>query len=143
MIKKRKNSSWAIFISVITDSKCPGNPVRPLSQRCFYKLVNVVTQKHVALGLNGDEINKERFPLPTLQDQLEECKNEVLHGSGVAVIRGLDPAQYSDEDNTMLFLGFSNYFFKERGLQSFKGAMLSRLPNYSYPALYTDVFQHI
>lgn len=48
---------------------------------------------------------------------------ELHDGSGLCVIRGIEP-KYSDEDNMTIYLGISSYLGNCRGLQDAKGSML-------------------
>ena len=49
-------------------------------------------------------------------------------GHGFAMIRGLDPEPYSQEENIIIYLGISSYAGGEqRGRQTVKGAKLSLL----------------
>ncbi|KAF3064375.1 hypothetical protein GL218_02753 [Daldinia childiae] len=79
------------------------------------------------LELDGDEVTRECFPLPSLQDRLEKCAFEVHRGHGLCIIRGLNPDNYTIEDNIVLFLAISSYIGDERGLQNAKGDMLSHV----------------
>ncbi|KAI1454222.1 Clavaminate synthase-like protein [Annulohypoxylon moriforme] len=79
------------------------------------------------LELDGDEVTRERFPLPNLEDQLERCAFGVHRGSGLCIIRGLKPEKYSIEDNIVLFLALSSYVGEQRGIQNSKGDMLSHV----------------
>lgn len=90
--------------------------------------------------MNGDEVNKERFPLPALCSQLARCAEEVHRGKGISIIRGLRPSRYSAEENTILFLALADYIGDQRGIQNYKGAMLSiavvpSIPSFAYPFL--------
>ncbi|KAI1076677.1 Clavaminate synthase-like protein [Whalleya microplaca] len=78
-------------------------------------------------GMDGDEVRRECFPLPSLQGRLDQCALEIHHGSGMCIIRGLNPEDYSVEDNIILFLGLADYIGDQRGVQSTKGAMLSHV----------------
>ncbi|ORY71330.1 uncharacterized protein BCR38DRAFT_331655 [Pseudomassariella vexata] len=79
------------------------------------------------LGMDGDDVTRERFPLPNLQKRLDGCAAEIHDGTGLCIIRGLDPRRYSVEDNIMIFLGVSSYIGGKRGLQNSKGAMLTHV----------------
>ncbi|KAI2470805.1 Clavaminate synthase-like protein [Annulohypoxylon bovei var. microspora] len=79
------------------------------------------------LELDGDEVTRERFPLPNLQNQLEQCALRVHRDSGLCIIRGLRPEKYTIEDNIVLFLALSSYVGEKRGLQNSKGDMLSHV----------------
>lgn len=81
--------------------------------------------KDSGLELDGDEVSPERFPLPTLRGRLARCADEIYNGRGISIIRGLRPSRYSAEENTMLFLALAEYIGDQRGIQSYKGAMLS------------------
>ncbi|PHH74291.1 hypothetical protein CDD83_4593 [Cordyceps sp. RAO-2017] len=77
-----------------------------------------------SLGLDGDLISRENFPLPSLGPRLEQLRWDVHHGRGFSLIRGLDPQRYSVEDLTMLYLGIQSYIANRQGRQDSKGNML-------------------
>ncbi|KAI0123987.1 hypothetical protein BJ170DRAFT_69118 [Xylariales sp. AK1849] len=89
--------------------------------------VETALQAFKDLEMDGDDVNRERFPLPNLESRLDRCALEIHYGTGLCVIRGLDPKKYSIEDNMMIFLGISSYIGNQRGLQSSKGAMISHV----------------
>jgi hypothetical protein len=74
--------------------------------------------------LDGYEINKDNFPLPTLGPRLQGLNNDLHLGKGFFSIRGLDPKKYSVEDNTLLFLGISSHIAEQRAKQDNAGNML-------------------
>lgn len=84
--------------------------------------------QRVGLELDGDEATRERFPLPQLEDLLEQCAQEVHRGSGFCIVRGLNPSKYTPEDNIVLFLALASYIGDQRGIQNAKGDVLCRLP---------------
>ncbi|KAK9414334.1 putative TauD/TfdA-like domain-containing protein [Seiridium unicorne] len=75
-------------------------------------------------GLDGNQIDCENFPLPTLEAKLRSISHAVYNGRGLYVIRGIDPSDYSVEDLTMLWLGIQSYVANQRGCQDHKGNML-------------------
>jgi hypothetical protein len=75
--------------------------------------------------MDGDEVTSNLFPLPGLEARLRRCAEELHRGSGTCVVRGLDPARYSVEDNTILYLGIASYIGDQRGVQNTAGDMLS------------------
>ncbi|EXA53721.1 hypothetical protein FOVG_01437 [Fusarium oxysporum f. sp. pisi HDV247] len=77
-----------------------------------------------ALGLDGDCVSQDNFPLPTLGPQLDRIRRDVHQGKGFGVIRGLDPQTYSVEDLTVLYLGIQSYIANRHGRQDRKGNML-------------------
>lgn len=81
------------------------------------------------LGLNGDEVNRERFPLTVLDTYLAQACSEVHTGRGFFVLRGLNPEDYSPEDLTLIFLGVSSYIGVKRGKQDQRGSMLLHVLN--------------
>jgi hypothetical protein len=104
--------------------------VRFFKGSCVLGLVQVqdVSLTCTDLELDGDDVTRERFPLPRLAGHLQKCALEVHQGTGLCVVRGLDPQDYSVEDNTLIFLGISCYLGGQRGVQSSKGAMLCMRP---------------
>ncbi|KAJ4166222.1 hypothetical protein NW765_007449 [Fusarium oxysporum] len=79
------------------------------------------------LGLDGDEVSPDNFPLPNLSRRLR-ASAETLHlGRGFVVIRGIDGKKYSVEDSVTIFLGVAGYIADKRGLQDRKGNMLSHV----------------
>ncbi|RMI98432.1 hypothetical protein CDV36_016126 [Fusarium kuroshium] len=77
-----------------------------------------------ALGLDGDLISRDNFPLPKLGLQLNKICRDVHHGKGFGLIRGLDVQKYSTEDMTLLYLGIQSYIANRHGRQDRKGNML-------------------
>lgn len=76
------------------------------------------------LGLDGDLVNSNNFPLPTLGFILQHLAIELHNGKGFFVIRGLDYSKYSVEDNTVIFLGIQGYVAEKRARQDDMGNML-------------------
>lgn len=64
------------------------------------------------------------FPLPTLGPKLLALSHDVHSGKGFCVIRGLNPAAYTVEDLTLVYLGVQSYIAEQRGRQDKRGNML-------------------
>ncbi|KAK4181521.1 hypothetical protein QBC36DRAFT_84202 [Triangularia setosa] len=79
------------------------------------------------LELDGHEINRHNFHLPTLSARLGQACHEVHRGRGFVIIRGIDPLKYSVEDNVMIYLGIAAYIGEQRGFQDKKGNMLTHI----------------
>ncbi|KAF5663238.1 hypothetical protein FHETE_7618 [Fusarium heterosporum] len=79
------------------------------------------------LGLDGDEVSPNNFPLPNLSRRLRASAETIHLGRGFVVVRGIDGSKYSDEDSVTIFLGVAGYIADKRGLQDRKGAMLSHI----------------
>lgn len=80
-----------------------------------------------SLGLDGDEVCYDNFPLPSLSRRLRNCAEALHLGRGFCVIHGLDASVYTDEDNVTVFLGLASHMAEKRGLQDRKGNMLSHI----------------
>ncbi|KAH8909178.1 Clavaminate synthase-like protein [Coniochaeta sp. PMI_546] len=79
------------------------------------------------LGLDGDEANRHNFDLPTVKEKLERAAINVHQGCGVSIIRGLDPAHHSPEDNLTLFLALSDFIGDVKGVQNRNGDMITHI----------------
>ncbi|KAH7163070.1 hypothetical protein B0J13DRAFT_615672 [Dactylonectria estremocensis] len=77
-----------------------------------------------ALGLDGDLVSRDNFPLPTLGPRLDQIRRDVHRGKGFGVIRGLDQQEHSVEDLTVLYLGIQSYIANRHGRQDKKGNMM-------------------
>ncbi|KAH6949184.1 hypothetical protein DER45DRAFT_531381 [Fusarium avenaceum] len=80
--------------------------------------------KFKALGLDGDLVCPANFPLPTLHRKLASLRLDIHRGKGFALIRGLNPSEYSSTDLTTLYLGIRSYIANVCGRQDEKGNML-------------------
>lgn len=76
-------------------------------------------------GLYGSDVSPSTFPLPTLGPRLLKLALAVHSGRGFALVRGLNPDDFSQEDNVVVFLGISSYIGPKRGRQDEEGNMLS------------------
>ncbi|OLN94313.1 hypothetical protein CCHL11_02947 [Colletotrichum chlorophyti] len=90
----------------------------------YYIELKTALKHFKGLGLDGDAVNRENFPLPTLGPVLDGIAHDVHHGRGFAVVRGIDPQQHSVEDLTVLYLGIQGYIANQRGRQDKRGNML-------------------
>lgn len=69
-------------------------------------------------------MTRDRFPLPALGLKLAGISQELHAGRGFSVIRGLEPARYSVEDLTTVWLGIQAYIAELRGRQDHRGNIL-------------------
>ncbi|KAM0081767.1 hypothetical protein ACKRZS_006035 [Fusarium odoratissimum] len=67
-----------------------------------------------ALGLDGDLICRQNFPLPTVGKSLDRIRLDVHEGKGFGLVRGINPLDY----------GVQSYIANLRGRQDEKGNML-------------------
>nr|CEG05038.1 unnamed protein product [Fusarium clavum] len=77
-----------------------------------------------AIGLDGDLICRENFPLPTLGLKLDVIRLDIYQGKGFGLIRGLDPGDHLTVDLTMIYVGIQSYIANRCGQQDEKGNML-------------------
>lgn len=98
-----------------------------------------------SLELYGSEVSPNTFPLPTLGQKLLRLAADIHSGKGFAAIRGLQPDEFSPEDNVLIFLGISSYIGAKRGRQDEDGNMLmhirdaklSKTPQHDRPIRYS------
>ena len=55
------------------------------------------------------QIAKEDFSLPCLSKKLQRILNDVQHGRGFAVLRGIPIHQFSESDNEIIAWGIGTY----------------------------------
>lgn len=79
------------------------------------------------LGLDGSHVNVDTFKLPTLGPRLVELSLDIHNGRGFAVVRGINPGDYSVEDLTLAYMGVASYVADKRGCQDKLGNMLGKL----------------
>lgn len=78
--------------------------------------------------MGPDQVSKETFPLPMLSRRLEDVSKELHFGRGFAILRGLEPKQYTPLDNTIIYTGVTSYIAETRGCQDSWGNMMSKNP---------------
>lgn len=86
----------------------------------------MLTRAKIALGLDGDLVDKKNFPLPQLSKKLNAMRQEVYNGRGFGLLRGLDVNAYSVDDLTIIYLGVQCYIGNKFGRQDKKGNMLGK-----------------
>ncbi|KAK5702418.1 hypothetical protein LTR17_022345 [Elasticomyces elasticus] len=77
--------------------------------------------------LDGSEVSRESFPLPTLSKKLDAMCTDVYEGHGFSVLRGLNPEVFSAEDVTVIYLGLASYIGETRGKQDQRGSMIMHI----------------
>ncbi|CZT46072.1 uncharacterized protein RSE6_06450 [Rhynchosporium secalis] len=76
------------------------------------------------LGLSYEKATKETFPLPKLALSFLKIRDQIYHGRGFVIIRGLDPDAYTSLDFAVVFLGISSYIAERRGKQDQRRSMM-------------------
>jgi Taurine catabolism dioxygenase TauD, TfdA family len=82
-----------------------------LTPRHLEEIATAVTSAK-ARGLGVGTLTREDFPLPTLAPQLKAWLEEVNTGRGFNVVRGLNVADYSDEEVFLIFWGMGLHLGK-------------------------------
>ncbi|KAL7786615.1 hypothetical protein V8C43DRAFT_133216 [Trichoderma afarasin] len=91
--------------------------------------IDAALQSFKSLGLDGDQVDRDNFPLPNLAARLFQSARVIHEQRGFFVLRGLEESRYSVEDSTTIYLGISSYIADKRGLQDRKGNVLSHITN--------------
>lgn len=91
--------------------------------------ITTALSRFKTLGKEGKDVNRELFPLPSLQKKLLQIRDDVYQGRGFAVLRGLDVEAFSDMDLLTVYLGLSSYVAEMRGKQNQRGTMLIHVVN--------------
>jgi len=96
--------------------------------------INSALQEFKKLGLDGDLVDAENFPLRNLKHMFQNLCEELHEGRGFFVIRGLGSQTYCVEDLTVIYLGIQSYIANKRGRQTEAGDMIVHIINDSKEA---------
>lgn len=79
-------------------------------------------------GTLREEICRDTFDVgnPGLASKLASISKEVHQGKGVVVLRGLDAANFNDEEAVIAFAGVSSHIFPQRATDSYANQTLSK-----------------
>lgn len=77
-------------------------------------------------GFNVAALRPTDYPLPTLARRLARIRNDVLHGRGFALLRGLPVAKWTRHQAAIAFLGIGAHFGNARS-QNAKGHVLGHV----------------
>ena len=80
-------------------------------------------------GLARDDITSVDFPLTEISDDLATIKRQVLHGPGIALIRGFPVERYDEDDISTMYWGLGSHFGRALS-QSVVGDRLGRVTNH-------------
>lgn len=76
--------------------------------------IDAAMQALLARGAMLAQLSAEDFPLPTLGPQLAALREELLHGRGFALLRGLPVARYTPKQRAAIFLGIGAHLGRAR-----------------------------
>ena len=88
--------------------------------------VEAAIAAHRAGGRAMGEITAESFRLPTLGPRLAAILDELMHGRGFAVLRGLPVERWGTEDSAIAYLGIGAHFGSFRS-QNARGHLLGHV----------------
>src|SRR5215469_8313532 len=57
-------------------------------------------------GLGWEAVTREDFPLPGLVPLIDDIRQELENGSGLLLLRGIDPARYTQDELKIVYAGF-------------------------------------
>jgi Taurine catabolism dioxygenase TauD, TfdA family len=60
-------------------------------------------------GLGWEEMTREDFPLPSFAPLAADIRGELEEGSGILLLRGLDPGHYTPEEQRLLYAGLCRH----------------------------------
>ncbi|CAK7198766.1 hypothetical protein SEUCBS139899_001430 [Sporothrix eucalyptigena] len=106
-----------------SDFKGPQDYVYHLTASDLSEISQAITH-FKALGLDGEYVSRDTFPLPLLAAKLDQLSAEVHNGRGFCLVRGINPNDYSIEDLTLVYLGVQAHIADQRGHQDNRGNML-------------------
>ncbi|KAI1761265.1 hypothetical protein GGR53DRAFT_506198 [Hypoxylon sp. FL1150] len=81
-------------------------------------------------------ISPQTFSLPSdLCQRLRKISDELYTGSGIAMLKGLDPSRYTQAQNVKLFAGIASHIAAQRGFLDWdRQKVLSHVTNVSGPS---------
>jgi hypothetical protein len=105
-----------VFGEIVTDrsawrgSELAGDPswIDVLPQRALDE-IHAALRRIQSAGLDLGRIESAQFPLPTLAPKLAAHLDEIRHGRGLVVLRGLPVERYTDEEVGIIFRGIGSH----------------------------------
>jgi len=88
--------------------------------------IEAATRAVQARGLDIADIRRNDFPLPTLGPVLDRLRDEVLHGRGFVLVRGMPVEGRPLAESAVAYWGVGAYFGKARS-QNAKGHLLGHV----------------
>lgn len=82
----------------------------------------------VAQEVNIGAIQRSDFPLPQLSAKLQALRQELIHGRGFALLRGLAVEKYTEREAMTIFFGLGTHLGNARS-QNAKGHVLGHVTN--------------
>ncbi|KAK6334552.1 hypothetical protein TWF730_003766 [Orbilia blumenaviensis] len=71
-----------------------------------------------ALGVPAGALSAETFPLPSaLSQRLKKISHTIHNGCGFTIVKGINPSDFTEEENTLVMGGISAHVASLRGFQ--------------------------
>jgi hypothetical protein len=85
--------------------------------------------RHLVAGTPRSDIRRDTFDLgnSNLAQRLSAISTELHQGRGVVVLRGLDAANFNDEEAVIAFAGICSHICALRATDSYANQTLSKL----------------
>ena len=103
------------------------------SERWTYRLtdgeiaeLDLAVEQTKALGVDVVDIRRANFPLPRLEETLRRIRDDLLHGLGFAVIRGIPVDRYGIRETAIAYFGLGSHL-GEAVSQNAKGHALGHV----------------
>ncbi len=88
--------------------------------------LDTAIKAHFAAGRAMGDISPATFRLPTLAKKIAALLEDVLHGCGIAMLRGFPITNYSTEESAVAYLGIGSHLGSFRS-QNAKGHLLGHV----------------
>ncbi|KAF1944184.1 Clavaminate synthase-like protein [Clathrospora elynae] len=110
------------------DELNPTKYVIGLNSRDVHDIRAAIIKVKIA-GTPRSDINRNSFDIgnPELASKLAAISKRLHQGQGVAVLRGLDAANFNDEEAVIAFAGVCSYICPERATDSYANQTLSHV----------------
>ena len=118
-------ADWLLVYPTLDIARCRSIVFHAWNDIEAYAFTRYTNNQTTALEIDGHEIGRDNFVPPVdLRDRLFGASNGLHNTSGVCIIKGLNPALYSDSDNLLFFLGLANFIGDKHGIQDKKGNVI-------------------
>jgi hypothetical protein len=89
-------------------------------------LTELAVDSFLDLKIDLSQVDRTTFPLQQFGDTLQTLSLDVHKGRGFFVLRGLNPSNFTREENVLLYLGISSYIGEKRGRQNHDGSLICK-----------------
>lgn len=97
----------------------------PLARDDIHELESAA-HEFIASGRALADLSPDQFPLPTLAPKLSRLREQLIHGVGFFVLRGLPVAEYNEVEASTIFFGLGSHIGRPRS-QNARGHLLGHV----------------